>query len=343
MSQVRGTDAAGWVLLIHQIPPKPDYLRVKIGRRLQRVGAIAVKNSVYVLPDGDQSVEDFQWIRREIVDGGGDASVCRAAFIDGLTDDQLRDAFRAARDADYEEIARAARALQLAPRTRGRDAAPGRGEDEVGRLRKRFASVAAIDFFEAPGRAAADKAVNAVEMKLAPANVRQSVASSRVDRAKYRARTWVTRQGVFVDRMASAWLIRRFIDPDARFRFVSPETYRPMPGELRFDMFEGEFTHERDRCTFETLLYRFGLENDPALIAIAEVVHDIDVKDAKSERPDTPGVETLLTGIARSTPNDQERVEHGGALFAALYASAKGAASGEPMAAPNTGPLPNDP
>src|SRR6478672_814153 len=152
MSQSRESSVAGWVLLIHQIPPKPDYLRVKIGRRLQRVGAIAVKNSVYVLPDGDQSVEDFQWIRREIVDGGGDASVCRAAFIDGLSDDQLRDAFRTARDADYEGIARAARALQLAPRTRGRDAPPGRGEDEVGRLWKRFAAVAAIDFFEAPGR-----------------------------------------------------------------------------------------------------------------------------------------------------------------------------------------------
>jgi hypothetical protein len=327
MSESRASTAAGWVLLIHQIPPKPDYLRVKIGRRLQRVGAIAVKNSVYVLPDGDQSVEDFQWIRREIVDGGGDASVCRAAFIDGLTDDQLRDAFRAARDADYEEIARAARAVQAAPRTRGRDAAPGRGEDDVSRLRKRFAAVAAIDFFEASGRVAADKALHAVEIKLATPNVRQAVASSRVDRGKYRARTWVTRKGVFVDRIASAWLIRRFVDPDARFRFVDPETYRPMPGELRFDMFEGEFTHEGDRCTFETLQHRFGLENDPALTAIAEVVHDIDLKDAKYERPDTPGIETLLTGIVRNTPNDEARIEHGGALFGALYESARGAPS----------------
>jgi hypothetical protein len=127
MSTSRESTPAGWVLLIHQIPPKPDYLRVKIGRRLQRVGAIAVKNSVYVLPDGDQSVEDFQWIRREIVDGGGDASVCRAAFIDGLTDDELRDAFRAARDADYEEITQAARAVQLPARARSRGGEPGRG------------------------------------------------------------------------------------------------------------------------------------------------------------------------------------------------------------------------
>jgi hypothetical protein len=166
-----------------------------------------------------------------------------------------------------------------------------------------------------------------VEIKLATPNVRQAVASSRVDRGKYRARTWVTRKGVFVDRIASAWLIRRFVDPDARFRFVDPETYRPMPGELRFDMFEGEFTHEGDRCTFETLQHRFGLENDPALTAIAEVVHDIDLKDAKYERPDTPGIETLLTGIVRNTPNDEARIEHGGALFGALYESARGAPS----------------
>jgi hypothetical protein len=175
-------------------------------------------------------------------------------------------------------------------------------------------------------------------MKLAPAGVRRAVAAPRIDRGKYRARTWVTRKAVFVDRIASAWLIRRFIDPDARFRFVDPESYRPMPSELRFDMFEGEFTHEGDRCTFETLLYRFGLENDPALIAIAEVVHDIDLKDAKYERPDTPGIETLLTGIARNTPNDEERIEHGGALFAALYASARGGTSGEASAPPLSDP-----
>jgi len=130
----------------------------------------------------------------------------------------------------------------------------------------------------------------------------------------------VTRKGVFVDRIASAWLIRRFIDPDARFRFVDPESYRPMPSELRFDMFEGEFTHEGDRCTFETLLYRFGLENDPALIAIAEVVHDIDLKDGKFAREDAAGIERVIAGIAASNPDDAARLERGYQLFDDLYA-----------------------
>ena len=337
MSRSQGTETAGWVLLIHQIPPKPDYLRVKIGRRLQRVGAIPVKNSVYVLPDGDQSVEDFQWIRREIVDGGGEASVCRASFIDGLTDEQLRDAFRAARDEDYAEIAASARALQREAPSRKRDAGLRRGDDDLVRLRKRFASVAALDFFEAPGRSAANDALTTAEVALTPDYVRHASPESGVDRGKYRARTWVTRQGVFVDRIASAWLIRHFIDPDARFRFVTSEAYKPTPNELRFDMFEGEFTHEDDRCTFETLLARFGLDADPALVMVAEVVHDIDMKDAKYERPDTPGVASLLTGIVRSTPNDDQRIEQGGALFAALYTFAR-AATRDVVEPPDTPP-----
>src|SRR5260370_1271318 len=125
-----------------------------------------------------------------------------------------------------------------------------------------------------------------------------------------KGRTWVTRSGVHVDRIASAWLIRRFIDPDARFRFVAPEEHQPAPGELRFDMFEAEYTHEGDRCTFETLLARFGLV-DPALSAIAELVHDIDCKDGKFARGETAGVERGIAGIVRRHASDAARVEHG--------------------------------
>ena len=299
-----GVVASGaWLLMIHQIPPKPDYLRVKIGRRLQRVGAVAVKNSVYVLPDGDQTFEDFQWIRREIIDGGGDASICRASFVDGLTDDELRAAFREARDADYAEITAAARGLRASPGARSGDATGKRASDDVARLEKRFAAVAAIDFFEAKGRAEAHRAIELVGSESASSETIRSAAPATPEPAKYRARTWVTRKGVFVDRMASAWLIRRFIDPDARFRFVDSAQYRATPGELRFDMFEGEFTHVGDRCTFETLLDRFSLD-DPALRAIAEIVHDIDLKDDKFGRDDVAGVERALLGITHASADD---------------------------------------
>jgi hypothetical protein len=135
-----------------------------------------------------------------------------------------------------------------------------------------------------------------------------------------RGRTWVTRQGVYVDRIASAWLIRRFIDPEARFKFVPAKGYTPAPGELRFDMFEAEYTHRGDRCTFEVLLERAGLE-DPALQAIAEIVHDIDLKDAKYGRDEAAGIASLITGIARAHPQDEERLAQGSAVFENLYAS----------------------
>ena len=317
MSKPADAAATQWLLLIHQIPPKPDYLRVKIGRRLQRVGAVPVKNSVYVLPDVAQAYEDFQWIRTEIIDGGGDASICRADFVDGLTSDQLRHMFRSARNADYAEIAAAARELWAAIRRRDAASRPARPDDDLARLQKRFAAVAALDFFAAPERRMAEEALGVAEAELRP--VAASTSARIADRSGYRSRTWVTRADVFVDRMASAWLIHRFIDPAARFKFVADDGYRPSKGELRFDMFEGEFTHEGERCTFETLLERFAMD-DGALRSIAEVVHDIDLKDGKFAREDAAGIERVIAGIAASNPDDAARLERGYQLFDDLYA-----------------------
>ena len=313
------TTDSRWLLLIHQIPPKPDYLRVKVGRRLQRVGAVPVKNSVYVLPDNDQTYEDFQWIRTEILAAGGDASICRAEFVDGLTSEQIRRSFRDARDADYAELSTAARELRNSLGSADRDTPRGRAarpDEELARLRKRFATVVAIDFFGAPGRGAAEDALRAAEAGLRPG---QNPEESTREHAggTYRGRTWVTRAGVFVDRIASAWLIRRFIDRAATFRFVN-DAVRVAPDEVRFDMFEAEFTHEGDRCTFETLLERFALA-DPALQALAEVVHDIDLKDEKFEREDAAGIERVLSGIVAAYPDDAARLERGGQLFDELY------------------------
>ena len=313
--------APRWLLLIHQIPPKPDYLRVKIGRRLQRIGAVPIKNSVYVLPDSSQSFEDFQWTRIEIIDGGGDASICRAEFIDGLTSDQIRQVFRDARNADYATIAASARELWAAARS-GRSGARSAGvaADDVMKLRKRLAAVAAIDYFGAPERATAVDAINLLEAKVkAEPSAARPKQAARVDSAEYRGRTWVTREGVFVDRMASAWLIRRFIDADARFLFVRETDHRPARDELRFDMFEGEFTHEGDRCTFEVLVGRFVPE-DLALRALGEVVHDIDLKDGKFGRDDAPGIERVLAAIAEAHADDGSRIERARLLFDDLYA-----------------------
>jgi hypothetical protein len=309
------------MLLIHQIPPTPAYLRVKIGRHLARIGAVAIKNSVYALPHNDETQEDFQWVLREIVKGGGDASIVEARFIEGLSDEQVIGLLQAAREADYRELAEQARAAAAAFPSRGAVPQDRRADlaRQLARLRQRAAELAAIDFFGAPGREVVEGLLSGMEAHMRTAEGTEPAKAS-LDRAQHLGRTWVTRTGIKVDRMASAWLIRKFIDPEARFKFVPAKGYRPEKGELRFDMFEAEFTHEGELCTFEVLVRRFGLD-DPSLHAIAEIVHDVDVKDAKYGREEAPGIGQLVAGIAAAHPDDEARLARGAALFDDLYAA----------------------
>jgi hypothetical protein len=306
-----------WLLLIHQIPPKPNYLRAKIGRRLQKLGAVAIKNSVYALPGSEQAREDLNWVLREIVEGGGDGSIVEARFVEGLSEEQVREMFRAARDGDYDEISKEARALARDVPRRGALSKEKRAalEPRLARLRKRLAEVAALDFFAARGREPAEGLLGELARRLAPPLPEPKEVSME---PKPKGATWVTRTGIHVDRMASAWLIRRFIDAKARFKFVSPREYQHKKGELRFDMFDGEFTHEGDLCTFEVLLARFKLD-DAALERLAEVVHDIDLKDDKHGRPEKAGIEQLINAIATAHPEDEVRLARASAALDDLY------------------------
>ena len=309
------------MLLIHQIPPRPAYLRVKIGRHLQRIGAVAIKNSVYALPRNDETQEDFQWVLREVVKGGGEASIVDARFIDGLFDEQVMALFQTAREADYREVVTQAREVASSMPKRGPPPENRRIElaNQIARLRQRLSELDAIDFFGAPGREIAEGVVSGLEARMKPSLGSHEAAKPTALRKEYRGRTWVTRSGIKVDRMASAWLIRKFIDPQARFKFVPAKGYVPKKNEIRFDMFEAEFTHDGDLCTFEVLLERFGL-TDPALRPIAEIVHDVDVKDAKYGREEAPGVGQVVAGIAAAHPDDEARLARGSALFEDLYA-----------------------
>jgi hypothetical protein len=290
---------------------------VKIGRRLQALGAVPVKNSVYVLPSGEETLEDFQWVRREILAGRGEAWVCQVLFVEGLTDAAVQALFNGARDADYALLAREARQLQetlARPRKRGAGV-PERAAAVLLRLRKRLEEVRGIDFFGAEGRETVEGILSAVEAALRPSS---AAAANGPPVPAVRGRTWVTRQDVHVDRIASAWLVRRFVDPEARFKFVAARDYVPEAGELRYDMFEAEFTHEGDLCTFEVLVRRFAIE-DAALREIAEIVHDVDLKDAKFSRPEAPGLERLVAGIAMRHEDDEARLRDGAAVLEALY------------------------
>src|SRR5438034_2426501 len=213
------TLAYSWLLLIHQLPAKPAYLRVKIWRRLQDLGAVAVKNAVHALPMNEETQEDFEWLLREIQEGGGEAFLCEARLIDGLSDEEVRALFDRARDADYAEIVKDARALAKSLRPNAKSDAIAERRAQVARLRKRLADVVAIDFFGAIGRETAESLLRSLDARLDEGETvpdKAAVDSSAL--ASFRGITWVTRQGVYVDRIASAWLIRRFIDPEARFK-----------------------------------------------------------------------------------------------------------------------------
>ncbi len=307
-----------WLLLIHQLPPEPAYLRVKVWRQLQSLGAISLKNSVYVLPSRDDTREDFQWLLRTIVSEGGEATLVEARIVDGFTDQELEAMFQTARDADYQAIAEEARgiAASLDKPKRGKDPVP-EAQNAARRLRKRLAATFALDFFSASGREVAEGLVSALEARVAD-KIPAAELAAPPPTAAFKGRTWVTRQGVHVDRIACAWLIRRFIDQEARFKFVPGKNYKSVPGELRFDMFEAEYTHEGDRCSFEVMLERFGLR-DGALSAIGELVHDIDLKDSKYERDEATGLAHMIIGLCASEREDEARIARGGQLFDYFY------------------------
>lgn len=310
-------DGARWVLFMPTIPAKPASVRVKIWRRLQAIGAIGLRGSVYVLPNREECVEVFEWVSRELKQLGGQASICEGRFLDDATDDDIERRFIEARNADYAEIAAAAK--PLAKQLEGRRRAPERIAELTeahAKLMRRFGEVTAIDFLHVPGREAVEGLLAAIARALPRDGTRAGEPLEVIARPS--GATWVTRTGVHIDRIASAWLIRRFIDPRAQFKFVPAKGYVPVDGELRFDMFEAEFTHVGDRCTFEVLVERMGLR-DPALTAIGEIIHDLDLRDDKFSRDETAGVRSAIDGICTVARGDDQRIAAASPMLDGLY------------------------
>ena len=313
----RATAPVEWIALLHQLPTKPPYLRVKIWRRLQAIGAVAIKNAVHVLPKTLEHEATLQELLNEIVAGGGEAILIEARLLAGMNDADIQALFDGARDADYDEITQSARRLL--------ETGPASGS-EIARLQKRMNEVLALDYFRAQRRQDAEVALAEL--------VRQRYEHPDISRTEppaehppdLKSKVWVTRSGVHVDRIACAWLIRRFVDPEAVFKFVDARTYLPGPDELRFDMAEAEFTHEEDRCSFETIMLRAGLSDDPALAAIGEIIHDLDIADGKFNRPETAGLGAILSGVCASTDDDLQRIAQAGETLNQFHAffSARG-------------------
>ena len=316
---------SGWLLLIHQLPPRPLYLRAQVRRRLTQVGALPLKNSVYVLPDTTACLEDFQWIAQEASKGGGEASVCRAEFVGGPVDAELQSRFRGAAATRFAPI-KAALAKQLTELRRRKPgpAAPA----QATRLQRVADEAMRLDFFQSDDGKEVQTLMSAIRKLLQPpAKTSARDAPGR----ELKGRVWVTRRDPHIDRLATAWLIRRFVDPAARFRFVDPAGGPVRSGEKSFDMIGADFTHEGDRCSFETMCQRFNLK-DAALGQLAEIVHDLDLKDRKFGRPDAAGVQRLVDGLSASYADSNARVVAALPIFDTLFASFGGRLPGASQA-----------
>jgi hypothetical protein len=309
--------APPWLLLAHQLPTRPSKARVKTWRRLQQIGAVPTKNSVYVLPNSEQCREDFEWIRSEIVALGGEATVFAAEALDSGGADLIA-AFQRARNADYRALKQDADTMKSASRAKRPDPIANREEWRRGvrRLRERFNDIKRTDFFHAPAGRDAESSIRALERLAAGSKESVAIDGPALAPTAFRDRRWVTRPRPGVDRMASAWLIRRYIDAQAAFGFVE----QPADSDVPFDMYTGEFSHHGTLCTFETLAQRFSIA-DPAVARIGQIVHDLDMKERRYAQPEAPAVERMVEGFQELYPDDQTLLQHGMGMFEALARS----------------------
>lgn len=314
-----------WLLLMPQVPDGDASARVQVWRVLSRSGAALLRNGVWLLPSTPERQQQASALTVELAEQGAQCVVLAASLVDGLSDAEIERLFRDARTLDYDALhkeltklqrtlvrAAARRPAKRASRTNAAHATPdAAARRKLVALERRLAELRAITFVATPRQ-------RDVELLLAELRAQLIAAPGAVTAEGYRGRTWVTRRGVFVDRIASAWLIRRFIDPTAIFRFIDPALEAVSAGELRFDIRGGEFGHEEDRCTFETLCVRFSLD-EPGHRAIGEMVHDLDCRDLRYQRPETAGLRRLLDGIAAETLDDLARIERATPMLDLLF------------------------
>jgi hypothetical protein len=299
---------AKWLLLTFTLPTKRASQRVEVWRKLQRYGGIPLGNSGYLLPNTSMNLERFEWLAQAIRKYSGEASVVSVQSIDNLSTPQLVRRFAEARERDYQELIRD---LQKLPAV----APHKRGSGRLNRFRTRYREIVEIDFFDSPLQKRVEHLLAKAE---APPTTEERNSMKRAQ--DYVGRLWVTRPRPGIDRSASAWLIRKFVDKKARFSFAK-EGEVPPTG-IPFDMFQGGFGHRGEDCTFETLRKEFRIP-DAKVAAVAEMIHDADLNDGKFGRKEAFGVDAVLKGFARKGLRDQELLDRGMDMIEGLYQSVK--------------------
>ena len=322
------TKRTGWLLFFHSTPSRPVAFRVKIWRKLIKAGALPFKGAVYILPNNEDNFEYFQWLVSEVASGRGEAAFVKVDKVETMKDNEIINLFNQQRERDYRKIETELEEIEKKIETtkKGGRVPPDKGvSDRFRRFMKEFDEIRRIDFFSSKTGDNLKKRMKIIEsgIKLIASPVVKNEPFVIVPRSieEFKGKTWVTRKNPFVDRMASAWLIRKFIDKNAAFKFIDETMIQDLgKDDVLFDIRGGEFTHIGDMCTFEVIAksFKFG---DKALKKIAEIVHQLDIKDESFHNPESRGIEAVLSGIRRTAKTDKEALEKGMAIFEMLYAS----------------------
>jgi hypothetical protein len=312
-----------WIFLVHQMQALKSRERVKVWRLTKKVGAVFYRNSVYVLPYSKEQLEDFQWLCQQIKDSKGEASVFVSESQDENEDRIIRSLFERSREEHYASIL--ASAKKLLERIHRAQEQKQLSEPllkkltrEANNLTKSFTNIERIDFFSTPLAKEVRSIIEQIANHLTSSQPQcESPAPlQRYSTKAFQRKVWATRESIHIDRVCSAWLIRRFIDPQAKFIFA-PESKLPKDA-IPFDIFGAEFSHHGEDCTFESFLKFFQIK-DKALTAIAEIVHDIDMKDHKFGRPESAGLDAVVRALSNSLKDDHKVLEIGSTILDALY------------------------
>lgn len=316
-----------WILLIHQIAQDAPNFRVKIWRNLKKHGAVLFKNAVYVIPFTDEHEETMQWLCNQIKEGGSDASLFITESLDKKQDEEIIKSFHEICDKEYILLievcdAELKKITQRAETEGISESLVHECKRKLNEILKSADDISKIDFFHAPQKELLLQKIASLQkmlLKWTKTSEKEIKVTGKVYQIKdFSGKKWATRKDIFIDRIASAWLIRKFIDPKARFVFMSKGTEKASRGAVPFDMYGAEFTHHGEDCTFEALMKAFDLK-DSALQSIAEIVHDIDLKDNKYGRKEAEGLAQIITGLSQKLKNDNKLLGKGLEIFDALY------------------------
>lgn len=329
MKQVNDNRGQGWLLFFYSVPSKPVSNRMKIWRKLLKAGAVQLKGAVYIMPFNDENYEFLQWLVSEIAGMKGEGAFVKIEKVDTMKDEEIVTLFDRQRANDYkviqkelEDIERRTSSIQKGTKTQSIKTI----SKQFSKLLKDFEGIKKIDFFLSKEGRTLDRKIKSVKTEikdLSGAETKKQSPKEIITKAidSYQGKKWVTRKKPFIDRMASAWLIRKFIDKKASFDFIDENDVQTLnKGTIAFDVRAGEFTHAGDLCTFEALIKSFGLK-DKILKKMAEIVHNLDMKDEKYSAPEAKGLEDILSGIRKTAKNDTEALEKGMSVFEMLYVS----------------------